>query len=261
MSCLFGIGLTACGALACDVQVHEGHLNVGVFSAEAKQDWTRTYSLSARGQIEIANLNGPIDVRQAPADKVEVHAEIIAKALTDEGARDILAKGKIEETISRERVKVETVVPRGIHGSYEVRYQVRVPFGVETQVSTTNGSVTASGMGGKLKASVVNGSVDLTDMSGALDAAAVNGSLSVKLAGVSGPIRLETTNGRLSLVLRKTSSATLSARVVNGGLTVSGFPAVEQRGNRIRNLETVLNGGGAPIDLRTTNGRLSIEGK
>jgi hypothetical protein len=69
---------------------------------------------------------------------------------------------------------------------------------------------------------------------------------------------LETTNGRLSLELPKASRVNLSARVVNGSLNVSGLPTQEQRGNRIRNLETVLNGGGAPIELRTTNGRMTI---
>jgi hypothetical protein len=71
---------------------------------------------------------------------------------------------------------------------------------------------------------------------------------------------LETTNGRLTLELPKTSRANLSARVINGSLNVSGLPVQEQRGNRIRNLEAVLNGGGPPIDLRATNGRMTITG-
>ena len=82
----------------------------------------------------------------------------------------------------------------------------------------------------------------------------------MKLTNVTAPVRLETTNGRLTLELPKASRANLSARVVNGGLTVSGLPVQEQRGNRIRNLETVLNGGGPPIDLRATNGRMTITG-
>jgi putative adhesin len=259
---LAGLGLVAGSVTACDVQVREGgDIKFGIFSAQATQEWTRTYPLSSGGQIDVANLNGPIEVVQGSAgSSVEVRADITAKALTDDGAKDILSKGRIEEVASPSRVKVETVVPQRVHGSYEVRYKVTVPPGVDALVSTTNGRIKATGFTGTLKASVMNGRIDLDDMGGALDAAGVNGSISVKLASVSAPVRLETTNGRLSLELPKASKANLSARVVNGGLNVTGLEVAEQRGNRIRNLETTLNGGGPSIDLRTTNGRMSITG-
>ena len=250
------------GLAACNIQVREnGDVKVGLFSAQATDDWTRTYPLAAGGRIEVVNLNGPIDVSEAPAGaNVEVHASIVAKALTDAGAKDVLARGRIQETASPAAVKIETVMPRPNPGSYEVRYTIQVPPGVETQVSTTNGLVKATGLTGKLKASAVNGPIELIDMAGALDAASVNGPVSAKLTNVTGPVRLETTNGRLTLEIPKASRANLAARVVNGSLNVSGFAVQEQRGNRVRNLEIVLNGGGPPIDLRTTNGRMTITG-
>jgi hypothetical protein len=252
------LGLAVAG---CDVNIHEGKASLGVFSAEARQEWTHEYPLSVNGEVEIANLNGPIELSQGAAGAVEVHADITAKALTDGTARDTLLKGRIEETASPERVAVETVAPRGVHGSYEVRYRVRVPPQADIRVSTTNGSVTATGLSSKLKASVSNGSIHLTDMAGAVDAACVNGSLSATLAQVTAPIRLEMTNGRLNLEFPKGSAANLTARVVNGGLSVSGLLVEEPRGTRIRNLEATLNGGGPAIDVRTTNGRMTIEGK
>jgi hypothetical protein len=250
------------GLAACDIQVREnGDVKLGMFSARATDEWARTYVLGSGGHMEVANFNGPIEVIEAPAgSNAEVHASIIAKALTDAGAKEILAKGKIEEITSPAGVKIETVAPRRVHGSYEVRYKIQVPSAVELQVSATNGSVTANGLHGKLKVSVVNGPVDLSDIAGPLDAASVNGPISVKLTNVVAPVRLETTNGRLTLELPKASHANLTARVVNGGLNVSGLQVEEQRGNRIRNLETVLNGGGPSVDLRTTNGRITITG-
>jgi hypothetical protein len=258
-----GLALAAAiwGLTACDIQVHEGGVKVGMFSAQATDEWTRTYPLAPGGHVEVANLNGLIEVSGAPPGaNVEVHASIIAKALTDAGAKEVLSKGRIEETVSPGGVKIETVVPRGVGGSYEVRYKIQVPPGIDASVSTTNGSIKADGLTGKLKATVVNGPVELSDMAGGLDAASVNGSVSVKLTNVTAPVRLETTNGRLTLELPKASRANLSARVVNGGLNVSGLPVQEQRGTRIRNLETVLNGGGPTVDLRTTNGRITITG-
>jgi putative adhesin len=262
LALLAGLALAAGSSVACDVQVREGgDVEFGIFSAQATQEWSRTYPLPAGGQIEVANLNGPIDVIQGLAGgSVEVRADIMAKALTDDGAKEILSKGKIEEAVSSGRVKIETVVPRRVHGSYQVRYKVTVPPGVVTHLSATNGPVKSTGFTGTLKVSVVNGRIDLSGIGGALDAAGVNGSVSVKLASVSAPVRLEATNGRLTFELPKASKANLSARVVNGGLNVIGLEVAEQRRNRIISLETTLNGGGPPIELRTTNGRMSITG-
>jgi HSP20 family molecular chaperone IbpA len=98
-------------------------------------------------------------------------------------------------------------------------------------------------------------------MSAAIDSVVANGSLAVELTRVAADVRLEMTNGRLSLELPAQSKAQLSARVVNGVLEVSGLPIEEPTGRRIRNVEATLNGGGPSIDLRATNGRLTIQGK
>ncbi len=257
-----GLGLAGVAAAlpGCDVQVGKGDFEVNAYAAELKEEWLRSYQLSSDGQIEIANLNGPIELSKASGSAVDVRAEIVVRALTETMARDVLAKGRIEESTTPNRVKVETVVPRGIHGKYQVRYQVSLPPGVAVQVSTTNGALKAMGLDNKLKASIVNGSIEFAEMAGPIDAALVNGSLSATLARVTAPVRLETTNGRLSLALPKDSKATLSVRVVNGGLSVNGLPLQEPPQRRIRNLDATLNGGGPPIDLHATNGRITITG-
>jgi hypothetical protein len=254
------LGILA-GSLACDVNVHDGKASVRMFSAEARDEWTHHYPLAAGGRVEIVNINGPVTVAAGEAGSVEVHATISAKALTEAGAKDILSKGSIQETKEPAHVRVETLSPRAVHGSYEVGYDVRVPPDAQTEVSITNGPLKADGLSGKLKATSVNGHVDLKKMRGAIDAVAANGSLVVELALVTADVRLEMTNGRLSLDLPASSRAQLAARVVNGALEVTGLPIEEPTGRRIRNLEATLNGGGPSIDVRLTNGRLTIEGK
>jgi DUF4097 and DUF4098 domain-containing protein YvlB len=81
------------------------------------------------------------------------------------------------------------------------------------------------------------------------------------MADVTGPLRLESTNGRVSLEVPKTTKATLNARSVNGSISVTGLTVDEGAGRRIRTLESQLNGGGPAVDLRVTNGRISIDGK
>jgi hypothetical protein len=232
-----------------------------MFSAEATDEWTHHHPLAAGGRVEIVNLNGPVGLSAGPAGSVEVHATITAKALTEAAARDILSKGKIQEIAEPDRVHVETIVPRGVQGSYEVRYEVRVPGDAQADISTTNGLLKADGLAGRLKVTAVNGRVELDEVSGAIDGGVANGALTVKLARVTAGVRLETTNGRLSLELPAASKANLSARVVNGSISVMGLQVDEPKGRRIQNLEALLNGGGPDVVLRTTNGRISIEGK
>jgi hypothetical protein len=56
----------------------------------------------------------------------------------------------------------------------------------------------ATGLSGPLTQSIVNGS-DLSAMTGGVDAATVNRALSARLDQVTSRVRLEATNGRISL--------------------------------------------------------------
>jgi len=247
--------------LGCDVNVQNGKASVRMFSAEARDEWTHRYPLAASGRVEIVNINGPITVTAGPAGTVEVHAAVSAKALTEAGAKEMLSKGSIQETSEPTHVRVETISPRGVHGSYEVQYDVSVPPDAQTEISITNGPLKADGLSSRLKATTVNGRVELTHMAGAIDAVVANGSLVAQLDRVTADVRLELANGRLSLDLPASSKAQLSARVVNGGLQISGLPVEAPTGRRVRNIEAALNGGGPAIDLRVTNGPLVIVGR
>lgn len=254
-------GAGVCASLACEVNVRDGKASFGVFAAEATDEWTHHHPLAAGGRVEIVNLDGPVELSVGPVGSVEVHATITAKALTEATARDILSKGKIQEIAEPARVHVETVVPRGVHGSYEVRYEVRVPGDAQADISTTNGSLKANGLAGSLKVTAVNGRVELDEVDGAIDGVVTNRALTVKLARVTAGVRLEATHGRLSLELAAASGANLSARVVNGSIAVSELEVSGPTGRRIQSVEAALNGGGPELSLRATNGRIRVEGK
>jgi hypothetical protein len=260
-SFLAGVGLVASLA-ACDVKVRDGKASFGVFNAQATEEWNRHYPLVQGGQVEIVNVSGPVEVTLGPAGFVDVHVTRTAKAFTDAGAKELLSRGQIQETADPAHIKIVSVPPSRIVGAgYEARYEVRVPADAEADISTTNGALNVVGLHGKLKASTVNGRIELTDVGGGVDASAVNGSLTVRLARVTAGVRLETTNGRISLEIPSSSKANLSARTVNGPISVTGLRVENPTDRRMRRLEAALNGGGPEIDVRTTNGRISIDGK
>ena len=255
---LAGVGVAA--SLACDVTIKDGDIkNVSVHS-RASEEWTRHYPLASGGTIEIVNGDGPIDAVVGPSGAVDVAAVIEASAMTEERARELVREMRLEESITPDHIRVATARRQGRSG-VDVSIKVTLPADARLEMTGNNGRLKADGLRGHVKAMVVNGGIELTGLRGTVDAAGVNASVSAKMAEVSGPLRLEATNGRMSLEIPKNAKATLNARSVNGNITVTGLTTEEGTGRRIRMLESQLNGGGPEIDLRVTNGRISIEGK
>ncbi len=253
-------GMSILASQACDVTIKDGDVSFDQLHGRASQEWNRTYPLAAGGTVEVINADGPIEVFAGPAGTVGVAALLAARAMTDERAKEILDGTKIDESATPRHVKLTTVLARRTRG-LEVTYKVTVPPDARIEVTGNNGTLKVDGLRGHVKAMVANGGVELTGLRGSVDAASVNGFVSVKMAEVTARVRLESTNGRITLEIPKDTKATLTARSVNGGITVTGLAAQEASGRRIRNLESVLNGGGPEIDVRVTNGRITIEGK
>ena len=254
--------LVAAAALAgCDVTIKDGDVSFNHFQGRAVREFKRTYPITPGGRVEIVNSNGPIVVTAGEPGSVEVTAVMTVRAITDDRAQEVLAAAKIEEPAGPDHVRVATV--RGNRsGGLRVAYTVTVPADSRVELTTNNGDLQGKDLRGHLKAMMMNGEIELDGIAGTVDAAAVNGRMTVKMAEVTGSVRLDGTNGRVNLELPKDAKAMLTARSVNGGITVRGLTAHEDSsGRRIQNIESQLNGGGPPIDIRVTNGRITIEGK
>jgi len=253
-------GMSILASQGCDVTIKDGDVSVNQLHGRATQEWNRQYPLVPGGRIEVINLSGPIEVSAGPAGSVSVTAVLSARSMTDDRAKEVLSGARIEESATPEHITLTTV--RGTRsGGLQVSYKVVVPADARVEMTATDGTIKADGLGGHVKAMAANGAVELTGLRGSVDAALVNGPLSVKMAEVTARIRLESTNGRIALEIPKDTRANLVARSVNGGINVTGLTTQSTSGRRIQNLESVLNGGGPEIDVRVTNGRVAIEGK
>ena len=234
-------------------------------SAQSKDEWTRTYDLSASGQVELTNANGEINVEPSTDGKVHVRAERTAKAATEEAARQLLAKITISEEASADRLRLATEGPSGSFltgGHYSVRYWLNVPAGASVKVTNTNGRVSVRDISGPVEARTTNGGVTARGLTGRVEASTTNGGVDVDVDRVHPDgIRLETTNGGVRLTLPQSARADVKAEVTNGGID-TGTLEIEKVGEATRrHLEGRLNGGGPRIDLETTNGGIKISGK
>jgi hypothetical protein len=245
---------------ACDITIKDGDVSFQEARGRATQEFNRTYPLTPDGRVEVVNLNGDIEVGPGAPGTVAVAATMSARAISDERAKALLAESKIDEQATPEHIKLTTVRPaRG--GGVEVNYKLTVPPDARLEMTTNNGNLKGGGVAGHVKGIVSNGGIDMAGLRGSVDLALVNGHIVVRMAEVNDRVRLEATNGRLSLEVPRNAKATLNARSVNGSITVTGLNTQEASGRRIRSLESQINGGGPELDVRVTNGRITIEGK
>jgi len=132
----------------------------------------------------------------------------------------------------------------------------------QTAAGTVNGSLKAEGLSGAAELSTVNGSLDLTGSAlGQLEARTVSGSIRAALSiAPDGRYEFSTTNGNCELKLPAGSRCTLTMESVNGGVEC-GLPhttiSSEMR-PAFSSWEGAVNGGGAPVRVRTVNGRLRV---
>jgi hypothetical protein len=259
--CAVLICAASVAASACDVNVKNGEFSIGVASGRASDEWKRAYEIQPGGRIEIRNINGAITVEPAAAGaKVEIRAERIAKASSDEAARELLKKIEIQEDVKPDAVRVQTKAPSGWGSGHEVKYFVKAPASIRVAAHTTNGGIRLDGLPNDLDVSSVNGGIDGDRLSGPLQASTTNGGVDVHLDALKpGGVRLSAVNGGISLDLPQAAQADISARVTNGGLHTDNLSLDVQEQSR-RRLDGRLNGGGSRVELVTTNGGIRITG-
>ncbi len=245
------------------VLASSGCVGVGPLLGKATDGWTKTYPLAEGGEVRIDNANGQVEIEGVEGSTVEVHAEKIAHAVTDAGARELLPRISIKEDITPSRVSIVTERMGGvmIGAGFEVLYHVKAPKGAVINAMTTNGGVTLSGLTGSVAARTTNGGVKGTDLTGAVEARTTNGGVVIELAAVGkDKIYLSTTNGGVTLTLPETAKANVSATCTNGGISITGLKLETTEESR-RHIEGRLNGGGTPIELHTTNGGIRVRAR
>jgi DUF4097 and DUF4098 domain-containing protein YvlB len=233
------------------------------FRAEAREQWTQSFTVPPNGRVELENTNGGIDVQPADGPQVEVVAEKIAKAHNEERAKEVLKQIEISVEQAGDRLKIESKYPKGLQmASAEIRYVLRVPANVSVKVENTNGGIKLTDLSNAVDASTTNGGVRGTSLKGPVRASTTNGGVDIDVDAVHADgIELNTTNGGVKLHLPDSAKADISASCVNGGISTGGLPLDNSGERSRRRIDGRLNGGGPRVRLETVNGGVSIVGK
>ena len=260
---LVQVRLIAAAGLAVALAVSAGCNLQLTAVAEARDQWTRNYPLTEGGSMEIREPNGAIKVESVDGNRVEVVAERIVTAPTDEAAKEQLAKMEIVEDVAPGRIVLDGTqrAARNLHGSRKVNYTVRLPRWTNLAIHASNGTVDVGGLVGSLKVETTNGTIRGRELGNSAVIETTNGTVTLEFAKLgSQGVSCESTNGTISVAVPRDAKANVTARVTNGAIRHDNIDlrVVEQSRRR---LDATLNGGGPEIRLSATNGTVSIHGR
>ena len=209
-------------------------------------------------------MNGQIQVEQATGADVEVRAERVVKASSDQAAKELLAKVEMVETKTADGVKLETRAPKHFgRGGVEVKYFVKVPAGLKVSAQTTNGGIRLLNISNEIVASTTNGGV-----SGRRPHRRRGGDDDQwrhrPVARRGGPGRREGRDGQRRR--RRVVAARCQGRRARQRASTAASASRTCQSRRIgeqnrRRLEGKLNGGGPSIVIGAVNGGVRLAGK
>lgn len=211
---------------------------------------------SGASQLDISTANGSITVTGSSRRDVAVHARVVAMAESESDAR-ALAR---EVSVTLENGRVRATGPDGTRRrSWWISYRAEVPGALDLSLDSSNGSVGITGVRGRINAESTNGSLRLADLGGHVNARTSNGSVHVTLSGKQWDgegLTVATSNGSARVEMPDGYNARLIAGTNNGSLNID-VPVTVQ-GRISKRVDTTLGSGGAPIEVRTSNGSVRI---
>jgi hypothetical protein len=236
-------------------------------TATVTDDWTHSYSLPAGASLQIFNTTGSIEMEAGQEGAVEVRAERVAHATSEQAARDLLSHVTIHDDSKPTELTIQTDrIPGVLLGvSFAVNYHVKFPPSASIRARTADGGITITGAAHHASATVANGNITAKAIAGGLELRATNGNVSVEVLQLAEDfLDLRSVNGNVSLRLPLAANANLSATSANGRVDVSGLPFENYgdppRDASSRRVRGRINSGGAPIELSAVNGNIRVSG-
>lgn len=223
-------------------------LPIGLMTAGAQyvaaEEVTKTTPADARGEVEIVNVSGAVEVDGWDRAEVRVDASlgssverlefrrdgqrtyikvILPKGRGSSGSSDLIVKIPRDSSLTVNTVSAEQRI-KGVHGAQRLQAvsgDIETEFGPgDIEAKTVSGNILARGRDdkGSVRATTVSGDLQLDDGGPELDLNTVTGDMNVRLDRLERG-RIKTTNGDLQLTTHLGDEARLDVEAINGDLT------------------------------------------
>jgi DUF4097 and DUF4098 domain-containing protein YvlB len=228
-------------------------------AAPARADqWSKTYPVNGRTDLRV--ITGDGDVVVTGTDQHQIDARVTATGWKI-GPNDV----QIVESQSGNSVSIEVKVPHwnfslfgGNHKS--LRVEVSVPRELDLDVRTSDGSVTAQGVSGKIQfdtgdgnvtASNIKGDIRIHTGDGHIEGHNFDGSLDANTG--DGNLRID---GRFDALALKTGDGNIEAQVGSGSKVANGWNLHSGDGHITLRVPGDLN---AMLDAHTGDGSITLD--
>ena len=204
---------------------------------------SKTLAADARGEVEISNVAGSVEVSTWDRAEVQVDADlgssverldfrrdgsrtivrvVLPRSNGSSGSSDLIVKiprdsGLVVTTVSAEQ---RIIGVRGTQRLQAVSGEIDTEFGPgDLELKTVSGNVVARGRDSKglVRATTISGDLQITKAGPELELNTVSGDMNVTLDRLDRG-RIKTTNGDLDLTTALTNEARLEAEAINGDL-------------------------------------------
>ncbi len=139
-------------------------------------------------------------------------------------------------------------------------YVVRVPREARLErIASVNSSIAVEGVRGPVQLEAVNGSIRAAGLAREARLESVNGSITADFVSLENvrSVDLESVNGRIELTVPKGANARIDIRTTNGRTSVE--PPIKLSDSDRRRLSGEIGLGGGPlVKAETTNGSVSV---
>jgi hypothetical protein len=234
-------------------------LGIGA-KGDGRYEFNQSYQLAPGAKVEVASINGPVEISTGDSDTAEVHIEITAR--DDDALQD--NQISVRQTGGGLSVRGERRQRwrfwRWLRGGDNVRQAVtlRLPRAVELTAKGVNGRVTVGELEGAVHVSGVNGKVEIARAVGAADISGVNGAVLLGLARLGDEgLRVSGVNGRVELRFADEVDADLTVTGLNGNVTsdLSGATVTREGHGTWRGH---IGAGGTAISISGVNGSVRL---
>jgi DUF4097 and DUF4098 domain-containing protein YvlB len=216
----------------------------------------KTFAVTGKADVELKTFDGSIEVTSW--DKPEVALTIERRADTQADAEAL----KVTAEQNGNRIVVHAVTPErreemqvGFHHGRSVRFVVSVPRTTDLNATSGDGSISVTGITGRVNARSGDGSIAASDIKG--DVGVDTGDGSVSVDNVTGTVKVNTGDGSVSIkgqpqgLVAHTGDGSVSVDVTSGGTPTGAWELTTGDGGIHVTLPADFN---AQVDAHTGDG-------
>lgn len=270
-------------------------LSLALASPARSDDWSRTFQVPKSPSLSVDANDGRVSVVSWDRPEIAIHVTSSGWKIGSQVTLDAVQTGSRVEFTAR---VPNTTVEIFMITSHWLHIEVMVPKQCDAEIRTGDGAVSLENLEGRMRVHTGDGHVSATDLKGdielrtgdgGIDARGMDGRLlassgdghisvsgrfdTLDLTSGDGRItaeaehgstvangwNLDSSDGGITLRVAADLKANLDASTSDGGITVDIPVEVEGAWHAEHRLHGTINGGGAPVRLRSGDGSIRVE--